>query len=155
MGNRIMLTKPIFEWLIEHLVFIEENKDELVNFYYPDLPIEQENMKKFFAGYIKKIEAELEKIEIVNSIDKFRYTDRLNEFSFVIIGSQVDVIDLYDKTSTSLRLIHPVEQSKRKNEITYLSTLGRSLLLKEVGSEVVINNASALQRYRVKSIKLL
>lgn len=153
--NKILLTKPAFEWLIEHLVYIEESTDKLVNFYYPTVSIEQSDMKKLFTNYVNKIDAELERIEIVNSLEKFRYTGDLNEFPFVIIGSQVDIVDLSDNSSISVKLIHPVEHSKHKDEITYLSSLGRALILKEVGSEVVVNMPIGLRRFKVKSIKLL
>lgn len=154
MGNRIMLTKSIFEWLIEHLVFIEESADELVNFYYPDLPVEQCNMKRFFTEYIKKIEAELEQVEIVSSIDKFRYANSLNEFSFVIIGSQVELLNLTSRRNVSFKIIHPDDHNKRSNEITYLSALGKALLLKEVGNKVEVNMPAGLQRYKIEAIKL-
>lgn len=155
MRNRILLTKPIFEWLIEHLVYMEENIEELVNFYYPYPSIEQENLKKFFKKYIRKIEAVLEKIEVINSMDKFRYTNYLNEFPFVIIGSHVNVIDLSNKSNTYYKIIHPLEQSKRKSEITYFSDLGKALILKEANHEVVINTPSELQSFKIMSIKLL
>lgn len=155
MKNWIALTKPIFEWLIEHLVFIEENADDLACFYYPDLPEEQGNMIKFFKGYVSKIEKELERIEVVDSIESYRRYDNLNEFSFVIIGSQVEVSGLTGGDMTSFKLIHPVEHGKRRNEITYLSPMGRALLLREAGSEFEVEMPSGLQQYRINSVRLL
>lgn len=155
MKNRIMLTKPVFEWLIEHLVFIEENTDELVNFYYPGFEEEKYNMKKFFIEYIRKIEVELEKVEVIGSFDKFHFIDYLNVFPFVIIGSQVSVRDVLYKKEACYKLIHPVEHSRRKNEITYLSALGKALLLKEAGSEVMVNTPAGMQHFRIQSVKLL
>lgn len=153
--NEIILTKTIFEGLIEHLVFVEENADNLAGFYYPDLPEKRESMKKLFLEYVTKIEAVMEKIEVVDSIEEYRRYENLNEFPIAIIGSQVGVESLTDGSVTSLKLIHPDEHSRRKNEITYLSPMGRALLLRKTGSEFEVDIPEGRKRFRVRSVRLL
>lgn len=150
-----MLTKPVFERLVEHLVFIEENTDTLADFCFPDLPIERENMRKLFREYAGKIETEFERTEIVSSLDKHCDTANLNEFPFVILGSQVHVSDQIGISRMVFKLIHPLEQSSRVNEITCLSAMGKALFLKEVGNEAVVDTPTWPKRYRIETIRLL
>jgi len=154
-NQRIMLTKPVFERLVEHLVFIEENTDTLANFCFPDLPIERENMRKLFREYAVKIEDEFERTVIINSPEKYRDTANLNEFPFVILGSQVRVADQSSSCSTVFKLIHPIEQSSRINEVTCLSALGKALFMKKVGSEAVVDTPARQKRYKIETIRLL
>jgi transcription elongation factor GreA len=157
MGSRIFLTRPVFEWLIEQLVFIEENADELADFYYLDLPEEQKKIKQFFAEYSRKIESELERVDIVGAAGQFGSAGQLNEFPFIIIGSRVRLASPGNNDGMTLKVIHPVQKSTngRGGEVTYLSALGKELLLKEVGSEVAVSLPEGAGQYRVESVKLL
>ncbi len=156
MGNQISLTKPVFEWLIEQLVFIEEASGELAGFIYPDLPIEQEKMKVFFQAYVEKIESVLKKVNIVESIREYLYIDRLNEFPFIIIGSQVTMTKLSDNSELTYVIVFPVDDSnnQQNNELSCISPLGKELLLKEVKSEFDIIIPEGLTRVRIDCIKL-
>jgi len=165
----ITLTKPVFETLIKHLIYIEESSDSLADFYFPDSPKEQEEIKDFFRVYIKKIENEMEHAKVVSIFTKVPCLDMLNTFPFVIIGSEVGLETASCKTAYNCRVIHTDSQTNVKNGITFLSPIGRSLLLRNAGSEIDIgigNNigsninsslcASAeMQRVKIKTIKLL
>lgn len=163
----ITLTKPVFEKLIEHLINIEESSESMADFYFPDSPEDREEIMDFFSVYIKKIECEMEHVEVINPFTKVPNYDILNTFPFVIIGSEVSLETFSDKTVYSCRIIQPDSHTKAKNVVTFLSPLGRSLLLRRTGSEIVIgtdnkgNNINApdtsaqTQRAMIKSIKLL
>ena len=59
MNKFITLTQPIFENLIEHLLYIEESADRLAVFFFPESEKDRENMKRFYRQYVKKIENQL------------------------------------------------------------------------------------------------
>lgn len=153
----ITLTKPVFEKLIEHLIYIEESADSLADFYFPDSPKDREDMKRFFEQYVKTIEDEMEHVAVVKSFAEASCLDSLNTFPFVIIGSEVELVTIAGKTACVYRLIHPDSQSKVKNGVTYLSPIGKALLLKNAGSEIDIDidMAPVPQRLKIKTITLL
>lgn len=153
--SSIILTKPVFEKLIEHLIYIEESSDSLVEFIFPEPGKEREDMKLFFRRYVKAIEDELENVTVIKSHRVGTSPGTLNHFPFVIIGSEVDLEDETGKVSSVYRLIHPDSPSKVKNEITYLSPIGKELLMKNKGSKISIEVQSDIRHLRIKSIRLV
>lgn len=132
----IKLTKPVFEKLIEHLIKIEESSNSLAEFYFPDSLKEQEELLEFFTVYVKKIENELQQAEVINPFVKAQNPGALNAFPFVTIGSEVRLETFPAGTGHTCRVIFPDSQANVKNRISFLSQLGRSLLLKNCGSEI-------------------
>lgn len=165
----ITLTKPVFEKLIEHLIKIEESSDSLADFYFPDSSEDQEKLLEFFTVYLKKIEDELQNAEVINPFLKVQDPGTLNTFPFVIIGSEVGLETLPARALYIYRVIFPDSQANVKNGISFLSQLGRSLLLRNCGSVInigidgnngkVINNnpctSAETRRAIIKSIRLL
>lgn len=151
----ITLTKPVFEKLIEHLIYIEESSDSLAEFIFPESAKERDEMKLFFRKYVEAIENELEKVTVVKSHRVGTCPETLNHFPFVIIGSEVDLEDESGRLSGVYRLIHPDSPSKVKNEITYLSPIGKQLMMKKTGSKINIEMQSEIRQLRVKSIRLV
>lgn len=151
----ITLTKPVFEKLIEHLIYIEESSDNLADFFFPDSPKDQEDIKNFFRQYVKTIENEMGYITVVKSFANASCLNSLNTFPFVIIGSEVELETISGKPAFVYRIIHPDGQNKAKNGITYLSPMGKALLLKTTGSEIDIDTPSASQRVKIKTIRLV
>lgn len=156
MEKKISLTKPVFEWLIEQLVFIEETSGELARFIYPDSAVEQEKMKLFFESYVEKIESVLKKVNIVDSIEEYSNTERLNEFPFIIIGSQVKMTNLSDSSQLTYVIVYPVDDSQKQlnNELSCISPLGKELLLKDVKSELTIKMPEGVTKLKLDCIKL-
>ena len=156
MEKKISLTKPVFEWLIEQLVFIDETSGELARFIYPDSAVEQEKMKLFFESYVEKIESVLKKVNIVDSIEEYSNTERLNEFPFIIIGSQVKMTNLSDSSQLTYVIVYPVDDSQKQlnNELSCISPLGKELLLKDVKSELTIKMPEGVTRLKLDCIKL-
>lgn len=155
MNKSIALTKPVFEKLIEHLIFVEEAADRMADFYFPDSPEDRKDMRHFFSQYIKKIEEEMKHITVVRSFADVSSPDNLNAFPFVIIGSEVELEDISGSTVFVYRLIHPDRENKAKNGITYLSPLGKALLLKNTGSEIDMDASDAVRCVKIKVIRLL
>lgn len=164
----ITLTKPVFEKLIEHLIKIEESSDSLADFYFPDSPKDQQELLEFFTVYVKKIEDELQNAEVINPFIKVQDPGTLNTFPFVIIGSEVGLETLPARTLNICRVIFPDSQANVKNGISFLSQLGRSLLLRNCGSEIDIgidggngttiyssDTPSKTRKTIIKSIRLL
>lgn len=155
MKNEILLTKPMFEKLSEHLGYMEATMDESANYYYPENPKEQEEITAFYAQYIKKVESILFVIKVTSPLLKFLCNDRLNAFPFVIIGSEVEVKSIPDGKHFIYRLTYPAEQDKCLNSVSYMSALGKQLILKDTGSIVSLASPSGTQNYLILSVRLI
>lgn len=111
----------------------------MAEFYFPDSPQNQQELLEFFTVYVKKIENELQNAEVINPFTKVQDPAALNAFPFVTIGSEVSLETFPIKTSRICRVIFPDSQANVKNGVSFLSQLGRSLLLRNCGNEIDID----------------
>lgn len=153
----IIMTKPAFERLLEHLIYMEERMDDIIDLHCPGEAGEREELREFFSFYIKKIEGIMEKIRAVPHIykkDSGYSVDEMNRFPFVIIGSSVTLEDVLSGKTYNCRIVHPFEHSDSISDVSYLSETGKALILKDVGSEVFFRTPGGLQCNRIISIRL-
>lgn len=143
----VTLSKEIFENLIKQLVYLEEEKLNIVDQYFPKISKNRNDFKEFIDDYIKRIDLLLKnskKSEINN-----------NFIPFVTVSSEVEIQDVdYDDTLT-FRIIDPAIGSVKDGDASYLSPVGKSLLLKKVGDEATVKAPGGVFRYKIKSIKFL
>jgi len=143
---KIILSYTTFEYLVKQLVEMEEGKSKILDDYFPELSIERSEMATFIEGYIKQIEL------LISNADRSQTTD--NNIPFVTIGSEVEIEDITDKEIFKYRIMSPFSGDIEDGDISYLSPVGKSLLLKEIGNEVEVKAPGGLFRYLIKSIKL-
>lgn len=159
MNGNVMLSKTIFEKLIEHLVEVEENKNKILDFCFPDPCKKRDELREFFEKYISSIDTVVKKIKVKdqaydNTLVK-ENDNHIDTFPFVIIGSEVEIVDDAVEESFSYKIVHPFENSKRIDEITYLSPVGKALMLKGINDTVSIDVPVGTLNYRINNIKLL
>jgi transcription elongation factor GreA len=140
------LSKSKFENLIFHLVKVEDEKTKLIEEYFPGLSKERDEFSEVLESYIGKIDT-----LIRNNISIGENTD--NSFPFVIIHCEVEVQDMETNEELKFRITPPYS-NKDINDVSYLSPVGRSLLLKNVGDEVTIDTPGGKLSYKIKSVKL-
>jgi transcription elongation factor GreA len=146
MPGKVVLSKSKFENLISHLVKIEDEKNMLIEEYFPEPTKERSKFSGVLDSYIAKID-----FLIKNNISIGENTD--NSFPFVIIHCEVDVEDLEMNEILKFRIVSPYN-NREINDVSYLSPVGRSLLLKSVGDEVNIDTPGGKLVYKIQSIKL-
>lgn len=151
----IKLTKPAFQRLIQQLLHIEETMEDTASFYYPDSPLEQDQLKNFLRQYTAIVEDEFSKVQVIHPVSKETDTRDLNSFPYVVIGSSVVVESLGNGALTTYNLTQSSDQSRAKNDLWYLSDMGRALLLRELDTEVKLPLQGGLERCRIKSITLM
>ncbi len=140
------LSKPIFEKLLMHIVNIENDKDDLTNEYFPEQTKQRQRFKDLLENYIGKIDA-----LIRNHMSVCENAD--NKLPFVIVGCTIKILDRDTKDVHHYRIVTP-DNSTEENDVSIFSPLGKSLLLKEVGDEVIINSPDGPLRYKILSICL-
>lgn len=146
MSGKFTLSKPIFENLVRHLVNIENEKEELVKDLFPKPSMERIKFRRFWDDYITGIDFLIKyKVAIGKKTD--------SSFPVVIVNCGTEVLDLKTKETINYRIVSPYDNMK-SGDVSFLSPIGKSLLLKEVGDEVAISTPEVKYKYRIQSIKL-
>ncbi|GAB6179860.1 hypothetical protein JCM14036_11790 [Desulfotomaculum defluvii] len=144
MLEKILLTRDAFERLIHDIVYIEEEKTSLLE-YFPTASPERENYYSFIENYIIQVDALIRRVQVSSSSD--------NLLPIVIVNSKVHLCCFDDNSSKIVRLVLP-QYNTEEHDISFLSPFGMALVLKEVGSEITYPTTQGLLRYRIDSIIL-
>ncbi|MBE3585221.1 GreA/GreB family elongation factor [Desulfofundulus thermocisternus] len=145
---KVTLSKAAFENLIKHLVEIEEGKNKLIDQYFPEPSKERNEFEKFIQNYIKQMG------QLVRNIDVTTAQTVDNKLPFVTIGSEVEVQDLANQEIYKYRIVSSFHGGVGEGDISCLSPVGKSLLLKKVDDVVEVNAPGGVFRYKIKSIQL-
>ncbi|NPV28396.1 MAG: GreA/GreB family elongation factor [Firmicutes bacterium] len=139
------VSKAFFENLVKHLVEVEEQKDKLLEEYFQEPSKERDELEKLIDNYIKHVESLLKKAHKSETASA--------SLPFVTIGSEVEIQDLSTQEVHRFRLVAPFSTGVGGGDISYISPVGKALLLKRVGDEVTVNAPAGVFRYKIKSIK--
>ncbi len=141
-----VLSQPAFECLVKHLVEIEEGKNKLLDEIFPRPSKEREEFEILLKDYIKQVDDLIRKVK--------KSSKAGNKLPFVTIGSEVEIQNLSNNETYKYRIIAPFRGSVKDGNISYLSPVGKSLLLRKVGEEVEVEAPGGIFRYKIKSIRL-
>lgn len=148
MTTKVQLSRACFDSLVKHLVDIEEKKNSIIDEYFPEPSKKRDELKKLFDTYIKQVE------QLITSVSKAG-SSKNNYLPFVTIGSEVEVQNLDNNEVYKYRLVSPFQNDTDSFDgVSYLSPVGRALLLKKVNDEVVVNAPAGVFNYKIKSVKL-
>ncbi len=111
---------------------------------FPETTREREQFSDFLEGYILKIN---------HLINNTVTTKNTKGFPFVTIGSKVKIKDLDSGETEELRLTTPFPISIEDDTISYLSPVGKALLLKKAGDVVEVAAPGGRFRYQVEVIE--
>lgn len=143
---KISMSQAVFESLVRHLAEAEENKSKFFDQYFPEPSRERNSFEDLFEEYIKQIET------LVKNAEKNATADC--NLPFVTIGSRVEVQDLTDQEVINYRIVNPQQLDISNGDVSCLSPVGKSLILKKIGDEVVVNAPGGAFRYKILSIQL-
>lgn len=143
----VILSEPVFEYLIKQLTEIKTGKSKLLDELFPRQLKERESFEILIANYIKQVD---------NLIRKAKKSSKEaeNKLPFVIIGSEVEILNLSNRVTYTYRINIPAQGSAKNIDISYLSPVGRSLLLRKVGDEIEVKAPGGIFRYKLISIRL-
>ncbi|WP_394185277.1 GreA/GreB family elongation factor [Metabacillus halosaccharovorans] len=116
------------EHLVQQMVYIDENIKELTNLYNASTPV-QEQLKNFFHLYLLELE------ELLSAGQKSNLNPSLPK---VYIGTRVTVLFDDENDTEDFVICFPEESDPDSGCISFLSPVGRQLLLKKMGEKVML-----------------
>lgn len=146
MNEKFYLTLPEYENLVAHLVKLEENKSNLIDEYFPHRTKERREFSELITKYLREID------KVVSN--KTLVEESVKTFPFVIIGSTVEICDLDSQEVLQYTIGGPYYEKTTNTYISYLSPVGKVLLLKRIGDVVSVATPSGTYSYEVKAINL-
>lgn len=128
---------------IEQLEFIDLNIQELTRLYYSNTPL-NERIKDFFGKYVRELEAYLE-------TNKPMSTDMLPK---VFIGTSVSLLFEGESETEDYHICLPRDSNPDEGMISFLSPVGRQLLLQPLGEEILLRTPSGEVPVKIEKILL-
>lgn len=144
--GKLSLSQAVYENLARHLTQAEEEKSKIFDLYFPEPSKDRNDFEDLYESYIRQVN------ELVTNADKSETFGF--EVPFVVIGSTVEVQDLMNNEVINYRIVNPFWGNIGINDVSCLSPMGRSLLLKKAGDEIEVNAPGGLFRYKVISIRM-
>ena len=116
------------ENLVRQMVYIDEHIKELTSLYISYTPV-QEQLKNFFHLYLLELE------ELLSADRKSSLIPFLPK---VYIGTKVTVLYEEENDTEDFVICFPEQSDPDSGCISFLSPVGRQLLLKEIGEKVML-----------------
>jgi transcription elongation factor GreA len=142
----------VYEMLVKHLVDVEEERAQVIKKYFPQSTKEKDDYELLMRDYIKAIEGYISSAKAGKKAK--------GECPFVIIGSIVQVEDLQFNEVETFQIVCPYSNKDINKDNTfvdcasYLSPMGKALLLKKVNDRVTVNTPAGKFDYLIKSIEI-
>ncbi|MGI5854310.1 MAG: GreA/GreB family elongation factor [Bacillota bacterium] len=144
--GKYVLSEPIYENLLQQLVSIEEQKDQQIANFLCTSPREREECIQMLKKYLTSLDQVLRTAERNNAAQ--------DEVPFVTVDSYVQLYDYETGGIEEFRVISPFCEKVGLNDISFLSPLGKKLLMKKVDEEVVVEAPGGTFKYRIESIRM-
>jgi len=145
--DRYFISIQSFEKIISNLVKLEEEKDILVEQFFPKSnSVERDEMVYLLERYIEQMN------QLLRVIKKRNTSDR--KIPFIIIGCEIEVEDMFNRVFKKLKLVSPLEKSVKFGDVSIFSPLGKALLFKKVGNIVELHISFCRIKYKIISINL-
>ena len=133
----------VFTGLIKQLVYFDENTTLLLDKYSPKFDRDRKEIEQIMNAYREQLELIVRdfKSEVLNAI--------------VSIGSQVTVKNHLDGIHETYTIVLPEHSDMEQYYISFLSPIGRNLLLSEVGQLVTVPTPSGSYDLTISKIEFL
>jgi transcription elongation factor GreA len=152
MNSGIELTTYAYRAILSHLVDFEERKNDLVNESYSEPSSLRDDFSRLLDIYLKRLEGLIKSAQITDIQTHEKIKD-LNYLPYVIIGSIVELANDNESGTYFFRIVSPYDSSNSKKDLSYMSELGRALILKKRGDFIKADINKGIRLYQIKSIR--
>lgn len=146
MNQPIFLTKDAFNSLLANLVELEEGIGEIIDVFFREPSREAEDLKKVLNDYVRWMDEMVKRVTVEANAD--------NEFPYAVIGSEVVVEEKGGGGTFCFKLVSPLRNKVDSNEISFLSPMGKAMLLKKVNQNFVVEAPGGNFEYKILDIKI-
>lgn len=146
MNQPIFLTKDAFDSLLANLVELEEGISEIIDVFFREPSKEAEDLKRVLNDYVRWLDRTVKRVKIV--------TAAANDFPNAVIGSEVIVEDVGGSGTYSYKLVSPLRNKTEVNEISFLSPMGKAMLLKKVNDKFVVEAPGGNFDYKILAVRI-
>lgn len=140
------ISKEKLAHLSKHLEVIKGEKKETLEQYFTKSPSERNEFSDFIDNYVEYIEKFVESANDSETVTP-------QTVPFIFIGCDVEVEDLDNPELITYHLIDPLQGRVKENDVSYLSPVGKALLLKKAGDKIKVQTPGGTIRYLIKSIQ--
>lgn len=126
-------------WIEAHLKAVKQDTEIVSETLFAQEALEKHAFETFMAQYLAGVKACYES----------------GDSDVVMIGSVVEVEDLEDGDIFEIQIVSPSddEEDEFMMAASYLSSVGKALLLRKTGEEVQVKTPQSNMAYRIKQIK--
>lgn len=146
MVQSVFLTQDAFDALLANLLEIEEGMFRIMEDFFPEPTKEADEVKRLLNDYVGKIGETITKVTVRETAN--------NDFPYVIVGSEVVVEDIESHKTYQYKIISPNKTKISISEISFLSPMGKALLLKKAGDYFAVEAPGGVFSYKVLSVKI-
>ena len=125
--------------LAQQLSILEEEKILFLDTYFPMQGNERANMNLLLTDYIQTLKSILAQSK--------------NDPAVVLIGSEVSLTYLDEQSQDTLTIVFPHETRPDQQQISFLSPIGKQLLMKRTGDVIDIEIPSGHLKVRIDHIQ--
>jgi transcription elongation factor GreA len=133
------------DFFVEQLVYIDENIKDLTSLYLSSTPL-HERLKHFFSVYV---------LELEEFIKQNRQAGFITRIPKVFIGTKVTVLYDEDGETEDYVICFPENSDPDHGFISFLSPVGRQLLLKGIGDQISLKIPTGELRVTIKEISYI
>ncbi|WP_164985334.1 GreA/GreB family elongation factor [Ammoniphilus sp. CFH 90114] len=138
----LSMNHPLRRSLVKQLIFIDENRIELVNLYLAATRGKEKDYD-FFGRYITKIES------FLRDFDN-RFSPKMDT---VYIGCEVSILYNEENEEEKFTICFPDHSNPDDGHVSFLSPVGRQLLLRGVGETLTLTTPLAEVAVTIKDIE--
>jgi transcription elongation factor GreA len=130
--------------LINQLIYFDDSYSLFFDTYFPEQSRERSAMEKKIRSYLQELEGLLK-------LDDEALDQTLKSRTFVGSSVKIRYEDGYDETFT---VVYPTAIDPDKNRISFLSPIGRQLLMAKAGDSITLETPVENHQVRVEEVKL-
>lgn len=154
----LALPRAVFEKIVASLAEVEDERTDVLDACFPKPCEERERLRQLLEDYVRRVGELIGQIKVTGrstgASEPLERDSMRVRLPFVLVGSEVAVIDLDGGEEQSFRINRPFRTDESGRDISYLSPLGSSLLLKKAGEKVTVKVPAGKMQYRIKSVWL-
>ncbi|MGE5507464.1 MAG: GreA/GreB family elongation factor [Chitinophagales bacterium] len=146
MSTDIVLSRAAFDLILANLVRLEERTEEILQQFFPTPSRERAETIRLIDQYLTELERILGSVAVRDGAS--------SEFPYAVIGAQVTLQELSGPELFTHRLINPLDEQVDFADVSFLSPMGRAMLLKRRGDRVTVAAPGGVYAYQICSVTM-